>query len=69
MSPLFRSPGGTHGTGVTAAAFHSGVVASEVGRDSAVNRVLMGLRPVKALMHTPDQGAEQLTGPSATSRA
>jgi hypothetical protein len=31
-----------------------------VRRDSAVNRLLMGLRPAKALMSTPDQGAEPL---------
>jgi NAD(P)-dependent dehydrogenase (short-subunit alcohol dehydrogenase family) len=49
-----------HGTGVTAMAFHPGVVASDVGRDSTMMRVVMGTRLVKALMSTPEQGAEPL---------
>ncbi|MGW3981905.1 SDR family NAD(P)-dependent oxidoreductase [Streptomyces mirabilis] len=48
------------GTGVTASAFHPGVVASDVGRDSAVNRALMRSWLGKALLSTPEQGAEPL---------
>jgi NAD(P)-dependent dehydrogenase (short-subunit alcohol dehydrogenase family) len=48
------------GTGVTASAFHPGVVASDVGRDNAMMRAVMGTRLVKAMMSTPEQGAEPL---------
>lgn len=48
------------GEGVTASAFHPGVVATDVSRDSSVNRVLMGSRLARALLSTPDQGAEPL---------
>jgi len=50
----------TQGTGVTASSFHPGVTASDVSRDSATMRALMGTRLAKAMMSTPDQGAEPL---------
>ncbi|WP_228447459.1 SDR family NAD(P)-dependent oxidoreductase [Streptomyces paludis] len=50
----------TRDTSVTAACFHPGVVASNVARDSTMMRVLMGTRLAKAMMSTPEQGAEPL---------
>jgi NAD(P)-dependent dehydrogenase (short-subunit alcohol dehydrogenase family) len=49
-----------HGTGVAASAFHPGVVASDIGRDSAIMRVFMGSWPARALMATPSQATEPL---------
>jgi NAD(P)-dependent dehydrogenase (short-subunit alcohol dehydrogenase family) len=48
------------GTGVTASAFHPGFVASDIGRDSAATRLLMGSPLAKAVFSTPDKGAEPL---------
>jgi NAD(P)-dependent dehydrogenase (short-subunit alcohol dehydrogenase family) len=50
----------TEGTGVTTSAFHPGIVATDVARDNTMMRVLMGARLVKAMMSTPEQGAEPL---------
>jgi len=49
----------TRGTGITAMAFHPGVVATDLGRDSPVFR-LMNSRLSKAVLSTPRQGAEPL---------
>jgi NAD(P)-dependent dehydrogenase (short-subunit alcohol dehydrogenase family) len=48
------------GTGVTASVFHPGLVATDVGRDSATTRLLMRSRLAKAVLSTPDKGAEPL---------
>jgi NAD(P)-dependent dehydrogenase (short-subunit alcohol dehydrogenase family) len=48
------------GTGVTASAFHPGLIATDIGRDSAATRLLMGTRLAKAVLSTPDKGAEPL---------
>jgi len=50
----------SQGLGVTVSAFHPGAIASDVFRDSAVGRVLMNTRAAKALLSTPEQGAEPL---------
>ncbi len=47
----------THGTGITASAFHPGVVATDLGRDSAVFR-LMNSRLGRAVLSSPGRGAE-----------
>jgi NAD(P)-dependent dehydrogenase (short-subunit alcohol dehydrogenase family) len=47
-------------TGVAASAFHPGVVASDIYRDSAVIRILAASWLGKALQSTPEQGAEPL---------
>jgi NAD(P)-dependent dehydrogenase (short-subunit alcohol dehydrogenase family) len=44
----------------TASAFHPGVVASDVTRDSRLNHALMGTCLAGKLLATPDQGAEPL---------
>jgi NAD(P)-dependent dehydrogenase (short-subunit alcohol dehydrogenase family) len=48
------------GTGVTASAFHPGVVATDVSRDNALMRAAMGSRLAKMMLSTPEQGAEPL---------
>ncbi|HEU5130389.1 MAG TPA: SDR family NAD(P)-dependent oxidoreductase [Glycomyces sp.] len=48
------------GTGVTAAAFHPGAVATEVARDNALTAFLMGTGIARRLFATPEQGAEPL---------
>jgi NAD(P)-dependent dehydrogenase (short-subunit alcohol dehydrogenase family) len=45
---------------VTACAFHPGVVASDVTRDSRLNHALTGTWLARKLLATPDQGAEPL---------
>ncbi|MFE3328892.1 SDR family NAD(P)-dependent oxidoreductase [Streptomyces sp. NPDC059176] len=50
----------SQGTGVTATAFHPGSVASDVARDNAMMRAFMGTRLARAMMATPEQGAEPL---------
>jgi NAD(P)-dependent dehydrogenase (short-subunit alcohol dehydrogenase family) len=49
----------TRGTGITAMAFHPGVVATNLGRDSPVFR-LMNSWLGRAVLSTPRQGAEPL---------
>jgi NAD(P)-dependent dehydrogenase (short-subunit alcohol dehydrogenase family) len=48
------------GTGVTTSAFHPGTVASDIGREGGLKRLLFGSRLSKALLFTPAQGAEPL---------
>jgi NAD(P)-dependent dehydrogenase (short-subunit alcohol dehydrogenase family) len=48
------------GTGVTAAAFHPGSIASDLSRDGGVSALLVGSRLAKAMLSTPDKGAEPL---------
>ena len=48
------------GTGVTTSAFHPGSVASDIGREGGLQRLLIGSRLSKALLSTPAQGAEPL---------
>lgn len=50
----------TADTGVTASVFHPGIVATDIFRNSPLNRALLGSRPVRALMSTSEQGAEPL---------
>jgi NAD(P)-dependent dehydrogenase (short-subunit alcohol dehydrogenase family) len=50
----------THRTGVAAAAFHPGVVATDIGRDVAIVRLVMKSPLGKAVLATPVQGAEPL---------
>ncbi|MFJ3804336.1 SDR family NAD(P)-dependent oxidoreductase [Streptomyces sp. NPDC090088] len=50
----------THGTGVTASAFHPGAVATDIGRDSALLRLVMNSSLGRAVLSTPEQGAEPL---------
>ena len=45
---------------VAASAFHPGIIASDIYRDSAINRFLAGSWLGKALQSTPEQGAEPL---------
>jgi NAD(P)-dependent dehydrogenase (short-subunit alcohol dehydrogenase family) len=47
-------------TSAAASAFHPGVVASDIYRDSAINRTLASSWLGKALQSTPEQGAEPL---------
>jgi NAD(P)-dependent dehydrogenase (short-subunit alcohol dehydrogenase family) len=47
-------------TSVAASAFHPGIVASDIYRDSAINRILAASRLGRALQSTPEQGAEPL---------
>jgi NAD(P)-dependent dehydrogenase (short-subunit alcohol dehydrogenase family) len=47
-------------TGVAASAFHPGIVASDIYRDSAVIRMLAASWLGKALQASPEQGAEPL---------
>lgn len=48
------------GTGVTASVLHPGLIATDISRDSAATRLFMGSRPAKAMLSTPDKGAEPL---------
>ncbi len=48
------------GTSVTAAAFHPGMVVSEVMRDTALAGTLMRTRLARALLSTPEKGAAPL---------
>ncbi|MCG7210098.1 SDR family NAD(P)-dependent oxidoreductase [Streptomyces arenae] len=48
------------GTGVTASCFHPGAVATDVGRDSPVLRFAMNSSLGRAVLSTPEQGAEPL---------
>lgn len=50
----------TRGTGITASAFHPGVVATDIGRDSAVFRLLMNSWLGRAALSAPQRGAEPL---------
>jgi NAD(P)-dependent dehydrogenase (short-subunit alcohol dehydrogenase family) len=50
----------THGTGITASAFHPGVVATDIGRDSAVFRFLMNSWLGRAALPAPRRGAQPL---------
>jgi NAD(P)-dependent dehydrogenase (short-subunit alcohol dehydrogenase family) len=50
----------TQGTGVTAAAFHPGSIASDLSRDGGATRLIVGSRLAKAVLSTPDKGAEPL---------
>jgi NAD(P)-dependent dehydrogenase (short-subunit alcohol dehydrogenase family) len=56
----------TRGTGITATAFHPGVVASDVGRDSALIRTLMRSPLARPVLASPGQGAEPLIYLAAT---
>jgi NAD(P)-dependent dehydrogenase (short-subunit alcohol dehydrogenase family) len=47
-------------TGVAAAAFHPGIVASDIYRDSTITRILAASWLGKRLQSTPEQGAEPL---------
>jgi hypothetical protein len=47
-------------TGVAACAFHPGIAASDIYRDSEIIRFLAASRLGKALQSTPEQGAEPL---------
>ena len=49
----------TRGTGVTAAAFHPGVIATDLGRESPFFR-LMNSRLGRVVLSTPERGAEPL---------
>ncbi|MDI9884648.1 SDR family NAD(P)-dependent oxidoreductase [Streptomyces sp. HNM0645] len=59
----------SEGTGVTASSFHPGSIASDVARDNALMRAIMGTRLVKAMMATPEQGAEPLLHLAGTPNA
>ena len=48
------------GTGVTASAFHPGTVTTDIGRDSHTSALLLNSRLAKAVLATPDKGAEPL---------
>jgi NAD(P)-dependent dehydrogenase (short-subunit alcohol dehydrogenase family) len=48
------------GTGVTTSAFHPGTVASDIGREGGLPRLIFGSPLSKALLATPAQGAEPL---------
>ncbi|MGX9885541.1 SDR family NAD(P)-dependent oxidoreductase [Streptomyces sp. NPDC002276] len=50
----------TRGTAVTTASFHPGVVATDVARDSTALGALMRTRLARAIMATPERGAEPL---------
>lgn len=50
----------THGTGVTTSCFHPGVVATDIGRDSALIRFIINSPLGRAVLSTPQQGAEPL---------
>ena len=49
-----------HGTAVTTFAFHPGVIATDIGRDSAAIGRAMTSRLARLVLKTPDQGAEPL---------
>jgi NAD(P)-dependent dehydrogenase (short-subunit alcohol dehydrogenase family) len=49
----------TRGTGITASAFHPGVIATDLGRESAFFR-LMNSRLGRIVLSTPERGAEPL---------
>jgi NAD(P)-dependent dehydrogenase (short-subunit alcohol dehydrogenase family) len=59
----------TRGTGVTASAFHPGVVATDIGRDSRVARLAMNFWLSRAVLRTSRQGAEPLVHLAATADA
>jgi NAD(P)-dependent dehydrogenase (short-subunit alcohol dehydrogenase family) len=50
----------TEGTGVTTSAVHPGNVASDIGRDGGLPRLVFGSRLSKMLLATPAQGAEPI---------
>ncbi|WP_158847685.1 SDR family NAD(P)-dependent oxidoreductase [Saccharothrix deserti] len=50
----------TQGTGITTSAFHPGSVATDVARDSAWQRAIMKSALGKALILSPEKGAEPL---------
>jgi len=50
----------THRTGITAVAFHPGVIATDIGRDSPVFRIVMKSGLGRAAMSSPERGAEPL---------
>jgi NAD(P)-dependent dehydrogenase (short-subunit alcohol dehydrogenase family) len=52
--------GRTRDTGITASAFHPGVIATDIGRDSAVFRFLVKSWLGRAALPAPERGAEPL---------
>jgi NAD(P)-dependent dehydrogenase (short-subunit alcohol dehydrogenase family) len=50
----------TRGTGITASAFHPGVVATDIGRDSRVFRLVVNSWLGRAALPAPRRGAEPL---------
>lgn len=53
-------PRRTQGTGITAAAFHPGLIRTDIGRDSRVFRVVMNSWLGRAVVPAPRRGAEPL---------
>jgi hypothetical protein len=47
-------------TGVTASAFHPGMITSDISRDGGVSALLLSTRLATAVLSTPDKGAEPL---------
>jgi NAD(P)-dependent dehydrogenase (short-subunit alcohol dehydrogenase family) len=48
------------GSGVTTSAFHPGTITTDIGRDARTSSLLMNSPLFKAVMSSPDQGAEPL---------
>jgi NAD(P)-dependent dehydrogenase (short-subunit alcohol dehydrogenase family) len=57
------------GTGITASAFHPGVIATDIGRDSALFRLLAGSWLMPAVLGSPARGAEPLLHLATTASA
>ena len=50
----------TRGSGVTTSAFHPGFITTDIGRDGRTSSLLMNSPLSKAVMSSPDKGAEPL---------